>query len=373
MAPSVGDIRHLTVAVFTVALEALGLLAPDVVQLEPRGHHDGADLLLDERVFGVVVHGALEAHLPALAAGVLGEALAAALEEGAVLAVEHRDVGHRLREWYVDRGALAEPGFELAGDALRRAGRLAVAAAVAEVLVHRAGFLADRHGEVADVAVDLLDLAPGVELDVGVLVRLDHAWREDALRAVERGEGLAELAHVATDRGLLLDENDLVAAVGDVERCLDAGDAAADHEGALGDGDADALQRPVVLDLLDDRAGDVDGFRGGLAAVFMDPAAVLADVGHLAEVRVEAGLVTGAAERLLVHVRRARSDHDAGEVVLFDGLLDQLLARVRAHVLVVFGEGNAGVVIEGRGDRLAVDGAADVLAAVADEDADAAH
>src|SRR5450756_1404403 len=93
-------------------------------------------------------------HLP----GVLGQALAAALEEGAVLAVEHRDVGHRLRERHVDRRALAEPGLELAGDAFRRAGRLAVAAAVAEVLVHRAGFLADRHVEVADVAVSYTHL-----------------------------------------------------------------------------------------------------------------------------------------------------------------------------------------------------------------------
>jgi hypothetical protein len=49
-----------------------------------------------------------------------------------------------------------------------------------------------------------------VELDVGVLVRLDHARGEDALGAVERGERLAQLAHVAADRRLLLDEDDLV-------------------------------------------------------------------------------------------------------------------------------------------------------------------
>src|SRR5450756_78734 len=308
-------------------------------------------------------------HLP----GVLGQALAAALETGAVLAVEHRDVGHRLRERHVDRRALAEASLELAGDALRRAGRLAVAAAVAEVLVHRAGFLADLHVEVADVAVDLLDLAPGVERDVGVLVRLHHAWREDALRAVEGGEGLAELAHVAADRGFLLDEDHLVAAVGDVERRLDAGDAAADYEGALGDGDADALQRLVVLDLLDDGAGDVDGLFGGLAAVLVDPAAVLADVGHLAHVLVEAGLVAGAAEGLFVHMWRAGGHDHAGEVVVLDGLLDELLARVGAHVLVVLGDGDARVVLEGLGDSLAVDGTADVLAAVADEDLSLIH
>src|SRR5665647_2346665 len=160
---AVDHVRHLAVAVLAVALEALGLLAADVVELEADGDHDGADLLLDERVLGVVVDGALEAGLLALAAGVLGEALAAALEERAVLAVEYRDVGHRLRERHRDGGALAEAGLELAGDLLRRAGRLAVAAAVAEVLVHRARLLADLHREVADVAVDALDLAPRVE------------------------------------------------------------------------------------------------------------------------------------------------------------------------------------------------------------------
>ena len=82
--------------------------------------------------------------------------------------------------------------------------------------------------------------------------------------------------------GVLLDQHDLVAAVGDVERRLDAGDAAADDQGALGHRDADRLQRLVVLDLLDDGAGDVDRLGGRLAAVVVDPGAVLADVGHLA-------------------------------------------------------------------------------------------
>ena len=77
---AVDDVRDLAVAVLAVALEALRLLAADVVELEAGGHHDGADLLGHEGVLGVVVDGALEAGLLALAAGVLGEALAAALK-----------------------------------------------------------------------------------------------------------------------------------------------------------------------------------------------------------------------------------------------------------------------------------------------------
>ena len=45
--------------------------------------------------------------------------------------------------------------------------------------------------------------------------------------------------------------------------------------------------------------------------------------------------LAGRAEGLLVHVRRAGRDDDAGELVLLDGLAHQLLARVGAHVLVV--------------------------------------
>ena len=100
---------------------------------------------------------------------------------------------------------------------------------------------------------------------------------------------------------------------------------------------------------------------------------MLADVGHLTHELVEAGLVDRAAEGLLVHVRRTRSDHDAGQTVLRDGFAHERLAWVAAHVLVAGREGDAGVVPEGLGDGLDVDGAGDVLAALADEDADAAH
>ena len=119
-----------------------------------------------------------------------------------------------------------------------------------------------------------------------MLVGLHHARREDALRAVEGGEGLAQLAHVPADRGLLLDEDDLVAAVRDVEGGLDAGDAAADDEGAFGNRDGDGREDAVFLDPLDHHGDDFDGFGCGFFDVFVDPGAVFADVGHFAKERV---------------------------------------------------------------------------------------
>ena len=69
-----------------------------------------------------------------------------------------------------------------------------------------------------------------MKLDHRVLADRHHLRREDAGGAVERGEGLVEHRHVAADGGLALDEVDLLARIGDLERGLDAGDAAADDE-----------------------------------------------------------------------------------------------------------------------------------------------
>ena len=64
---------------------------------------------------------------------------------------------------------------------------------------------------------------------------------------------------------------------------------------------------------------------------------MLAEVGHLAEVGIQAGALAGAAEGLFVQVRRAGGDDHAGQALLLDVVLDHLLAERRAHELVVFG------------------------------------
>ena len=59
----------------------------------------------------------------------------------------------------------------------------------------------------------------------------DHLRGEDACGAVESGEGLVELRHHAADGRLSLDQVDIVAGFGDVERGLDPCDPAANDEG----------------------------------------------------------------------------------------------------------------------------------------------
>ena len=242
----------------------------------------------------------------------------AGLVVGAVERVDDGLVRHGLRERHVDRRALAQAFVELVRDLLLRALLHAEPAAGAELLVELPRLLAHRHLEVADEPVHLLDLAVGHQRDVRVPGRLDHARRQDALRAVQRRERLRELAHVPADARRLLDEHHLVPAVGDVQRHLDAGHAAADHHGGLGDGHLDGEERVVALDLLHQHADEVGALlRGGLA-LLVHPRAVLAQVRHLAHVRVEPRFFHRPAEGRLVHAGRTRRDHDAVELVLPD-------------------------------------------------------
>ena len=87
---------------------------------------------------------------------------------------------------------------------------------------------------------------------------------------------------------------------------------------ALGDRHADRLQLAVVLHPLDQHVHDVDGLGRRLVAILVHPGAVFADVGHLAEERVEPGLLGGLAEGLLVHARAAGRHHHAVQPVLGD-------------------------------------------------------
>ena len=201
----------------------------------------------------------------------------------------------------------------------------------------------------------------------------DHPRGQDARRAVERRERLVELGHVAADRGLALDQVDREARVGDLERGRDAGDAAADDQGGRVDRHPDRLERRLLADAEDTAGDDRLGLGGRGVMVGVDPRDLLADRHQLAQVGVEPGPFAGAAEGLLVHVRRAGRHHDAVEAELADVVLDQLLAEARAHERVVAGDDDAlgaellGGVVTDRGD---IDHAGDVRAAVADVHAD---
>ncbi len=311
------------------------LLAADVVELVAGGHHDGAHLLLHQLVGVLEVDGAGRALL-------LAQPAAVADDLGADLFVDHRPRRHGLRKRHVDGRTHPHAVIELAGIALQRAdlGALAAARTLADIDV--AGLLADGDLEVADEPVHALDFRVSVEPDARMLPHFHHARRQDALRAIERGEGLGEARHLAADRGLALHHHHFVARVGDVQRRLDARHSAADHQRAPRHRNADGLERAVVPHLGHRQADQVDGLRGGLVAVVMHPSAMLADVGHFDQVGIQARRSHGSPEGLQMHVRRAGGHHHAVQFLGRDLLADHRLARVRAHVLVVLRAAHAG-------------------------------
>ena len=144
-------------------------------------------------------------------------------------------VGDGLRVELVDGLALAELLVVLVGDD-DGADRGALAAARAEVGVDEAGVVEDLGPEVAGLALEAGELGVGDDLDVEVPPGFDQLRRQRAHRAVVGGEGLVELRHVAAEGRRLLDEVDLVPALGEVERTLDAGDAATEDESSTGRG-----------------------------------------------------------------------------------------------------------------------------------------
>jgi len=146
---------------------------------------------------------------------------------GRVPLLGHRvRVGDGLRIQLEDGLALAEPLVVRVGDDHGADGR-ALAAARAFVRVDEAGVVEDLRREVARLPLETDQLRIGDDLDVEVASGLDELGRQGAHRAVVGRERLVELGHVAAEGRRLLDEVDLVAALGEVEGALDAGDAAA--------------------------------------------------------------------------------------------------------------------------------------------------
>ena len=124
---------------------------------------------------------------------------------------------------------------------------------------------------------------------------------------------------------------------------MNARNAASDHEHVRMDGKLGRRQRLDGTGPGEWRLG-----RAALAlavascAIGMHPGVVLADVDHLEVEGVEAALFDGVAEGVFVQQRRAGGDDDPIQTMFADVLLDEFLAGIRAHVLVVSGEDDAG-------------------------------
>ncbi len=173
-----------------------------------------------------------------------------------------------------------------------------------------------------------------------------------------------------TDGGLALHQGDRVARVSQLQRGLDAGDATANHQRARVNRHAMRLQRLLAshpvhgashqrLRLLRRRRG-VQG----------DPGALLPDVGHLHQVRIEAGAAAGPPEGRLVQLGRAGGHDDPGQTQLLNILLDELLARLGAHEPVMPADGYSRERCREPGDAFHIDRVGDVGPTVAHVDAD---
>ncbi len=100
---------------------------------------------------------------------------------------------------------------------------------------------------------------------------------------------------------------------------------------------------------------------------------MLADVCDFHHIRVQTGALGGLAEGGLVHAGRAGADDHARQVVFMDGVGDQLLSALGAHILVIRGVNHARFALHRFGDRLYVDGCRNVAAAPANKYADSLH
>ena len=114
-----------------------------------------------------------------------------------------------------------------------------------------------------------------------------------------------------------LDEVDLVALVRDGQGRVHAGDAAADDERALVDGQVEFLEGLELAGPGNGHPDDVMGLVGRLFLLFLvDPGVVLPDVRHLVVVLVDACLAQGVAEEGFQGTRGAGRNDDAVQVPL---------------------------------------------------------
>ena len=155
-----------------------------------------------------------------------------------------------------------------------------------------------------------------------------------------------------------------------VRAASNAGDAAADDHRPGNDPHELPLQRLVLGHAADRRRHVGFGLLQRLLLVLGDPGHLLADVGHLHQEAVQAGVLGGPAEGGLVQVRRAGGHHDPVQAELDDVPLDQFLAGIGTHVFVVPGQRDVGQPLGELRQRLHVDRAGDVAAAVADVNPD---
>ena len=330
------------------------------------GYHDGTVLLFNKAVGLLVVDGAGGTDLGA-------DTALAGFQHGAVVGINGCDLGHSLCKGNVDGTALIQSQIKGVGHFLLGALFCAQTTAGAFGLVHITSLFLDGDPEVAHKALDGLHLRIRVNFNLFVLCRIHHFGGQDTGGTVQCGEGLVDLGHFAANGGLFLYNIHLKACVGNVQSGLDTGNAAANDQcpflyrtGACG-------QRCVQVHLGDGGTTQNNRLLGGFFLVLMNPGALLTDVGNLHHIGVQTCLFTSFAEGIFVHTGGAGAYHHAGKTVLTDGILNQLLTGLGAHILIMCGKDYTGLLTQHFGNFFHIHGGGNVAAAPADEYAYTLH
>ena len=287
---------------------------------------------------------------------------------GTLLAVDHVSVRHRLGERLVDGGTFLRELVEPVGHPHRA--HFHAGAAGGALIADIAGFLAHLHLKIAHIAADVFHFRHAHQLDVGLMAGADHFGSQDTGGAVQGGKGLVELGHLSPDGRFLFDQVDRVTGFTDLQRGLNAGDAASHDQGAGMDLCPARAERYLVINPADSGIDQRGGFAGGLVNIIVHPGAVLADIGHLEEIAVQAGPFTGIAEGQLVHVRRAGRHHHPGQAFGLNVFFDHLLPGIGAHKFIGRSNGDIGLIFQRSGDIFHPYVLGNIDAAMADIDPD---
>ena len=153
-------------------------------------------------------------------------------ESQAGIGVECVDRRHRLGVGNIDRAAGGQSSVELIGhDDWTDLGAIVTSGAL--LLNDVAGVAQDARLKIPRLSLDFHHLAQREQPDVRMLPDFNHARRENTLRTIQRREGLGKLRHVTADGRFLLNQDDLVTAVGDIQRSLHSADASTDHQSPI--------------------------------------------------------------------------------------------------------------------------------------------
>ena len=185
-----------------------------------------------------------------------------------------------------------------------------------------------RGDEIAHIAGDVGDGRVMRDVDQGVLIDLSNEITQVRLNIQPFQSGLDPPCHAAELR-VSFHQVDLESLLGQVQGRGHSGHASADHQAGLVDRQIELLQGFQIDRAGDRHADDVLGLLGGFFLLFgVDPGAMLADIGHVEEVLVDAPFAEGVPEQRLVGPRGAGGDNHAVEP-LFPNRVGDLLRGVR--------------------------------------------